>query len=187
MSRTLLSSLLLLTLFVATDADALCGDVTGDGQKSATDALAVLRSAVGDPVELTCAGEGPADLRFYNDFSCNSGSSVSDARFNGFAFSADGGQTSAYQSVDRTDIDAIEIDLCGGTYTFEGPIYLPPGRAFTFYMAILDPAIYQFPGVETPAMFVIYDDGEPAVSSLASGSAPQSSDVGVLYGGLRRE
>jgi hypothetical protein len=187
MSRTLISTVLLLTLFVATDAGALCGDVTGDGQKSATDALAVLRSAVGDPVELTCAGEGPADLRFYNDFSCNSGSSVSEAHFNGFTFSADAGQTSAYQSVDRTDISAIEIDLCGGTYAFDGPIYLPPGRALTFYMAILDPTIYQFPGVETPAMFVLYDDGAPAASSLASGSAQQSSNVGVLYGGLLRE
>jgi len=183
MSPTRISAVLLLTLSLATEAGALCGDVTGDGQKTATDALAVLQSAVGNPVELTCAGEGPSDLRFYNDFSCGSGSSVSEARFNGFAFSADAGQTTDYQSVDRTEIDTIEIDLCGGTYFFDGPISLSPGRALTFYMALLDPAVYEFPGVDVPAMFVMYDDGVPAGAAVASGSEPQSSSAGVLYGG----
>jgi hypothetical protein len=176
-----------LVLFVAIDALAVCGDVTGDGAKTATDALAVLRSSVGDPIELVCAGEGPSDLRFYNDFSCGSGSSVSEARFNDFTFSADAGQTTAYQSVALAAIDTIEIDLCGGTYYFEGPISLPPGRALTFYMAILDPEVYQFPGVDVPAMFVLYDDGAPA-GSLDTGSSPvQSNRAGVLYGGRLRE
>jgi hypothetical protein len=192
MRRTTLARLLnsfvsSLALFLAADAWAVCGDVNGDGQKSATDALAVLRSAVGDPVELVCAGEGPSDLRFYNDFSCGSGSSVSEARFNGFTFSADAGQTTVYQSVELAAIDTIEIDLCGGTYYFEGPISLPPGRAMTFYMAILDPEVYQFPGVDVPAMFVLYDDGAPA-GSLDAGSSPaQSNRAGVLYGGRLRE
>jgi hypothetical protein len=34
-------------------------------------------------------------------------------------------------------------------------------------MAFLDPSIYQFPGIEMPAMFVLYDDGVPAGSSAA--------------------
>jgi hypothetical protein len=187
MERRLFLAAFLLAVFAVTDALALCGDVNGDGQKSATDALAVLRSAVGDPVELTCAGEGPSDLRFYNDFSCGSGSSVSEARFDSFIFSADAGETSAYQSVDRTDIDSIEIDLCGGTYYFAGPINLSPGRALTFYMALLDPAVYVFPGVDVPAMFVLYDDGAPAGAAMAGGLEQQSSGAGWLYGGrLRR-
>lgn len=186
MRRASFLSACLLALLCTTDALALCGDVNGDGKKSATDALAVLRSAVGDPVELTCAGEGPSDLRFYNDFSCGSGSSVSQARFNGFTFSADAGETTQYQSVDRTDIDNIEIDLCDGTYFFQGPINLSPGRALTFYMALLDPAVYQFPGVDVPAMFVIYDDGVPAGAAMNGGLQPRDSSVGVLYGGRVR-
>jgi hypothetical protein len=172
---------LVFVLFATTDSLALCGDVNGDGQKSATDALAVLRSAVGDPVELTCVGEGPSDLRFYNDFLCSSGSSVSEARFNGLKFSADAGEVSAYQSVDLTEIVDIEIDLCGGTYYFAGPISVSPGRALTFYMAFLDPAVYQFPGVEVPALFVMYDDGVPAGTA---GIQQGASSTSVLYGGL---
>lgn len=187
MTRLLNSFALSLALFAATDAVAVCGDVNGDGQKSATDALAVLRSAVGDPVELVCAGEGASDLRFYNDFSCGSGSSVSEARFNGFTFSADAGEVSAYQSVDLAAIDTVEIDLCGGTYYFDGPIALSPGRAITFYMALLDPAIYQFPGVDVPAMFVLYDDGAPAGALAAGSSMAESGNAGVLYGGRLRE
>jgi len=180
-------SALVLVCLSATGALAVCGDVTGDGAKTATDALAVLRSAVGDPVELVCTGEGPSDLRFYNDFSCGSGSSMSEARFNGFTFSADAGEVSDYQSVDREAIDTIEIDLCGGTYAFSGPIYLPPGRALTFYMAILDPAVYEFPGVDVPAMFVIYDDGAPAGSLVEGTPDTRSSPGGVAYGGRLRE
>src|SRR5205085_7409454 len=47
-------------------ASALCGDVTGDGKNTTKDALAVLRSAVGQPVELTCEDSGPSRLRYYN-------------------------------------------------------------------------------------------------------------------------
>lgn len=176
---------LALVLFTASDAVAVCGDVTGDGQKTATDALAVLRSSVGDPIELICAGEGPSDLRFYNDFSCGSGSSLSEARFDGLTFSADAGETSPYQSVDLMEITEIEIDLCGGTFYFSGPIYLSPGRALTFFMAFLDPSIYQFPGIEMPAMFVLYDDGVPAGSSAAVAADINPSGASVLYGGRK--
>lgn len=176
---------MILVLFCAADAAAVCGDVTGDGVKTATDALAVLRSAVGDPIELICTGEGPSDLRFYNDFSCGSGSSLSQARFNGLTFSADAGEASPYQSVDRSAIDAIEIDLCGDTFYFPGPIYLSPGRALTFFMALLDPVVYQFPGIEVPAMFVLYDDGVPAGSVTAGAAVMPASNAAVLYGGRR--
>jgi hypothetical protein len=172
-----------LVLFTGGDAVAVCGDVTGDGAKTATDALAVLRSSVGDPIELICAGEGPSDLRFYNDFSCSSGSSLSQARFNGFSFSADAGESSPYQSVDLTAISEIEIDLCGETFYFSGPINLSPGRALTFLMALLDPVVYQFPGIEMPAMFALYDEGVPAGSPTAVAGTINGSEATVLYGG----
>ena len=176
------AAMLVCVLFSRT-ALAVCGDVTGDGQKSATDALAVLRSAVGQPVELTCAGEGPSKLRFYNDFSCTSGSSVSEARFNGLTFSADAGVVSEYQIVDREQIDTIEIDLCGSTFSFAGPVDLPPDRGITFLMALLDPAIYSVPGVDTPAYLVLYDDGVPASAAVTAAPGERSGVAGLIYGG----
>lgn len=174
-----------IVLFCAADSAAVCGDVTGDGVKTATDALAVLRSSVGDPVELVCAGEGPSDLSFWNDFACGSGSSLSQARFNGLTFSADAGESSPYQSVDLTEINDIEIDLCGDTFYFPGPIYLSPGRALTFLMALLDPVVYPFPGIDVPAMFVLYDDGVPAGALTAPPADVNASGASVLYGGRR--
>jgi hypothetical protein len=41
-------------LLAAGNAHAVCGDVTGEGEVSSADALAVLRSAVGQPQNLTC-------------------------------------------------------------------------------------------------------------------------------------
>ena len=41
-------------LLMAGNAYAVCGDVTGEGEVSSSDALAVLRSAVGQPQTLTC-------------------------------------------------------------------------------------------------------------------------------------
>jgi hypothetical protein len=45
---------LLLATVLATDAHAVCGDVTGEGEVSTSDALAVLRASVGRPQTLTC-------------------------------------------------------------------------------------------------------------------------------------
>jgi len=56
--RRVCGVLLLLTLafhLPAPIAHAVCGDVNGDGLQTATDALAVLQSAVGRPVELVCS------------------------------------------------------------------------------------------------------------------------------------
>jgi len=201
----LLITSLILALFAPQHALALCGDVTGDGARSASDALAVLRSAVGQPVDLICEDGGPSKLRYYNDFACQSGSSVSQATFNGLTFEADSAATSDYQTVDLTQINGIEISLCGGTYNFAGPLNLPPNRAITFFMVFADPAVYAFgtcsvttstacsfdedcPNSETciggdsPAFFVLSDDGTPA-AALTSGSPPQPGhELAVLFG-----
>ena len=205
----LLVTSLILALFTSQHALALCGDVTGDGARSASDALAVLRSAVGQPVDLVCEDSGPSKLRYYNDFTCQSGSSVSQATFNGLTFEADAGATSDYQTVDLTEISTIEISLCGGTYNFAGPLNLPPNRAITFFMVFADPAVYAFgacsittstacsvdedcPNSETciggssPAFFVMNDDGAPA-AALTSGSPPQpGKEIAVLFGRGKR-
>ena len=168
-------------LFVSQNADAVCGDVNGDGNRSAVDALAVLKAATGQTVELACAGEGPSDLRFFNDFDCNSGSDLSVASFNGFTFQANAGDSSAYQSVDRDSIDTIVVDICGGEYNFPGPINLPPDRKITFYVALLDPAFYG----EGRALFVLYDEGE-AASALTTGETDMlpAGGIGYAFGNL---
>jgi hypothetical protein len=168
-------------LFVSHNADAVCGDVNGDGNRSAVDALAVLKAATGQAVELSCVGEGPSDLRFYNDFDCNEGSDLAEARFNGFTFQATAFDQSAYQSVDRDSIDEMVVEFCGGEYNFPGPINLPPDRKITFYVALVDPAVYG----EGRALFVLYDDGE-AASALMGGETDMlpASGIGYAFGNL---
>jgi hypothetical protein len=179
--KILYPSFLVLALTLPTaDAAALCGDVTGDDARSASDALAVLRAAVGQQVDLVCKEERPSRLQYYNDFTCNSGSSVSEARFNGLTFEADAGEVSGYQVVDRDQVDSIELDVCGGTFTFPGPINLPRNREITFFMALLDPDFYEFPGIDVPAQIVFFDDG--ARTDLRAGGA-ETGVVGKLYGG----
>lgn len=50
--------LVLLVLSSSDAAYAVCGDVNGDGRNTAVDALAVLQSAVGQSVELSCSCAG---------------------------------------------------------------------------------------------------------------------------------
>ena len=181
MSLLVRAGLFFAFLFISQNAEAVCGDVTGDGNRSAVDALAVLKAATGQQVTLTCAGEGPSDLRFYNDFTCNNGSQTSEASFNGFTFEADGGEISDYQSVDVDSINDIVVDICGGEYNFPGPINLPPNRRITFYVALLDPDVYG----EGRALFVLYDDGEPAGAlGLGETDATPSSGIGYAFGDL---
>jgi len=158
--------------------------VNGDGQLTATDALTVLRAAVGQSSNLVCAGDGPSQLRYYNDFSCQSGSSVSQATVNGLSFEADAGAFSDYQTTDLTTIDTVEIDLCGTIYDFTGPVYLPPDRSMTFWMVLLDPAVYQSADA---AQLVITDDGTAASAGLAAGQAEMTPAraTTVLYGHRR--
>lgn len=179
---SLLAPALLLTLAGATSAPALCGDVTGDGKKTANDALAVLRSAVGQPVALQCIGEAPK-IQYFNDFGCGSGSSVSTLEFNGYSFSANVDTASAFQTVDLEQATGMHVELCGGDYYFNGPQSLPRDRRIQVFMLLLDPEVYQFPNVEVPANLVFYDLGpiDAALTVGASPGAPQ--EIGVLFGG----
>jgi hypothetical protein len=172
-------ALFLLVLGTAGPALAVCGDVNGDAKKSTLDALLVLRSAVGQNVTLTCEDSGPSRLRYYNDFTC--GTQTSQAKFNGFTFVSEGGEFSDYQIVDRDSITNIELKVCGGTYTFQGPLYLPPNRSLTFLMVLLDPEIY---GTEngTPAYLIIEDDGVAATADAAISTARSKNVLTVLRG-----
>ena len=167
-------------LFMRGEAAAVCGDVNGDGNRGATDALAVLRAATGQPVDLVCSGEGPSSLRYYNDFDCNSGSANSQATFNGFTFNASSGNSSEYQSVDLASIDTIVVTICGGEYNFKGPIFLPPDRKMGFYVALLNDTVYG----AGRALFVLYDDGEAASALTVDPNALPANGVSYGYGEL---
>ena len=176
------AAILGLALSGPTSAFALCGDVTGDGKRTPTDALAVLRSSVGQTVNLQCAESGPSRVRYYNDFSCSEGSSVSELTFNGFTFLADAGETSEFQTVDRLDISDIEIDLCGTTYTIDGPLALPRNRSIEAFMVKADPDIYTF--ADDPVFFVLFDLGEPVetIAGEPAGEEPRELAVAAGHG-----
>jgi hypothetical protein len=190
MKTFVLSACLAVVIGSAEVARALCGDVTGDEKKTTADALAVLRSAVGQTVNLVCH-DGPSRLRYLNAFDCGSGSDLSTLEFNGFDFTADAFDYSPYESVDRESINDFHVALCGGDYYFDGPSYLPRNRSIYLYMVLADPEVYDFPGVEVPAFLVLFDEGIPADgATLASGSqgpVPGSGqEAAVFAGGLRR-
>jgi hypothetical protein len=173
----------ILFLMIAHDARAECGDVTDDGECTATDALAVLQHAVGQPVSLVCEGEGPSQLRFYNPFYCDGQNAVSQARIGGVTWSADSDAFAQYEKTGWTVLANIEIDVCGTTLYFPGPINVAPDRSITFYVALLDPNVYQIPGVEWPAMFIMNDDGMHCPDSVAGETMPPT--VHGVYGGAQ--
>jgi hypothetical protein len=188
MKISLLCASLAMMLGSAQGALAVCGDVTGDDQKTTTDALAVLRSAVGQNVNLVC-DDGPSRLRYYNAFECSSGSDISTLEFNGYEFSADAYEYSPYEFVDRTSIDTFHVELCGTDYYFDGPTYLPRNRSIFFYVVLADPEVYTT--VEDPAFLVLLDEGIPAsddalLSSVALSVPESGSEVAVFSGGSRR-
>jgi hypothetical protein len=67
-NRVALSLFLLLATSGA--AHAVCGDVTGDGERLASDALAVLRAAVGQSVPLECSCEDCVTTTTVPSFCC---------------------------------------------------------------------------------------------------------------------
>jgi hypothetical protein len=189
MKTFIVSTTFAFVMGMAASALAVCGDVTGDEKKTVADALAVLRSSVGQEVNLQC-DDGPSRLRYYNAFNCGSGSDISTLEFNGYDFTADGFSFSPYEVVDRESIDNFHITLCGGDYYFDGPSYLPRNRSIYFYMVLADPEVYDF-GVEVPAFLVLFDEGIPAdeTTLMSSADAPGSGsgqEAAVFVGGLQR-
>jgi len=184
MKKSVLSiSLLVLTLAGATQALAVCGDVTGDGKKTTADALAVLRSAVGQVVQLQCLS-GPTEVRFLNDFNCSSGSSVSTLDFHGYEFSADTGQRSPFQTVDLDVATTMHIELCGGDYDFSGEQILLPGRQYEAFMILVDPDIYPD---NLTAWLIFYDLGSSEASMTTNGAGAASQEAGVMVGRRRTD
>jgi hypothetical protein len=182
--KTFLKLTLLATvLAAATDVHAVCGDVTGDGEKTTSDALAVLKSSVGQNVDLVCIDDTPSRIAFYNDIDCNTGSDVSQLRFidsdENYTFNADPGETTAYQTVDDTQIDNIEIDLCGDEYTFGSPFNLAPNHSYTLFLVLIDPDVY---GEEGLAYAILYDDGIPVEATSAALSEAGAEPAWIIGG-----
>ena len=165
MKSLFVSTTFALAMSMAASAQAVCGDVTGDQEKTTSDALAVLRSAVGQQVALVC-DEGPSRIRFSNATLCN-GDSQATLSFNGLEFSADYGPPTEYQVVDRPSIDNVQATICGGQaqFSFEGPFHLPRNRSITAFLVIGHPEVYESES-EFTAFLVLRDNGIPADASL---------------------
>lgn len=180
MTKSLIAaSALALSLFAAGNASAICGDVTGDGKKNTSDALAVLRSAVGQPVDLMCES-GPSLVSYYNDFKCGvDDTTPGTASFGGHDFEADPYGSSPYQEVSLTTLANIMVSDCNGDYEFPGPIYLPPNRKISFFVIIADPDYYDFS--DFPAFITFYDDGEEA-DAAATASDRSGREIAYAAG-----
>jgi hypothetical protein len=167
------------------EASALCGDLNGDNKKTTADALALLKSAVGQNVNLMCLDTTPSRIRFYNPFDCTTGSDIATLTFNdsdeSYEFTADFDVSSPYQTIDDTTIDNIEIDVCGGEYTFNDPFHLAPNHSYTLFMVLVDPDIYG----EGSAYAILYDEGEPVVATAAAAADP-AGEPAISLGSLRQ-
>src|SRR5262245_24468295 len=106
MNTKTLTLMLALMFALPRGAAAVCGDVNGDLKKTSADALLVLRSAVGQTVDLNCIDTTPSRVRFYSEIDCTSGSDTSVAHFDdsdeSYQFQANPNQTTAYKTVDDT-------------------------------------------------------------------------------------
>jgi hypothetical protein len=188
MKSLFVSSTFALAMSMAASAQAVCGDVTGDQEKTTSDALAVLRSAVGQQVALVC-DEGPSRIRFSNATPCNGESQTATLSFNGLEYSAGYGVPTEYQVVDRLSIDNVQATLCGGQvqFFFEGPFHLPRNRSITAILVIGHPDIYESES-ELPAFLVLRDNGIPADGSLLQSAEEPAAgeEAAVFVGELRR-
>lgn len=184
MKTFVLFFLLTMALVPPRQASAVCGDLNGDNKKTAADALALLKSAVGQNVNLLCTDTTPSRIRFYNGFDCSVGSDTSVLSFHdtdeNYEFEADLDESTAFQTVDETTIDDIEIDLCGGTYTFNDPFHLAPNHSYTLFMVLVDPALYG----EGSAYAILYDNGIAVVGTSATPLSAESEPA-VIVGSLR--
>jgi len=125
---------------------AVCGDVNGDDSRTASDALAVLKSAVGQNVDLECTADPlrPSQVRLYNAFNCASGSDNAILETDhGQDWSANNTDSySGYQVVEESLIEGINYKQCGENIRFEGPVSVPPERRIVFFVVAAHPDFY---------------------------------------------
>ena len=183
-----------LALLVGTSepASALCGDVSGDAKVTSTDALRVLKKAVGQPVALTCE-QVPVEFTNYfgfaNGLTCNDASvkaQMTWSRHPGLTWSGNS-QSSLPFTVDFERVDDSEVTgtitisfgVCG-SIVFDinswDVVYPMPtsGGAWVFpYYEASTNSVYLFlelAAVESPSLQ--YSDASPVVTTLAVTAAP---------------
>jgi len=125
--RNTIAAAALLTLFSTNHAlaQALCGDVNETGTVTSSDALAVLKEAVGQPVDLTCDQCGstcPGDPRYLL------GEWVFESDFEGILFE---------NEYDLFAVDEINCEIIGQSLNDGSIVYAYAGEEYDY--VLLDP------------------------------------------------
>lgn len=130
---------LFLSLACTAARAAECGDVVGGGDGIKTsDALAVLREAVGLDSNLTCVAPASqySRMRVYGFDGC---SRTTFRASTGETMAADEGKYSAYVEFPRDSVQWVEVTACGVTDRFDGPFTIPRERLLSVEVLLLDP------------------------------------------------
>ena len=124
----------------ASPAFAVCGDVNGDGNRTASDALMVLMSSTGQSLDLVCETAAVESqysrIRVYGLEGC---SSTKYKASTGEVFTASGGQLGDYVEFKHDSIQWVEATACGETIRFDGPFTIPRERKLRVEILLLDP------------------------------------------------
>ncbi len=148
----------LLTTTVAARA-ADCGDVIGGGDGVKTsDALAVLRKSVGQPVSLQCeASESQySKIRVYGLEGC---SSTKFKASTGETVTATEGNYSSYIEFPHDSVSWVEVTACGETVRFDGPFTIPRERMLHAEILLLDPIWLGYTCDDIVVYVTLIDDG----------------------------
>ena len=164
---------------------AVCGDVTGDDAVRTSDALAVLKSAVGQSIQLTCKTEvEPVVLRhsrgrLFNGFGCPSGSDRAELRTDeGQFFAVDSpGAYSSYQTLNTSQVAGVTYEQCGLSVRFPGPLTVAPERKFSVQVLALEDTLY---GPDT-FFLAVFDEGPRSGAPSAEARLSHRSGE-MLYG-----
>lgn len=158
--RSVFLTTLVLVLATACGADAAeCGDVIGGGDGVKTsDALAVLRKSVGQPVGLQC--EAPESqysrIRVYGLDGC---ASTKFQASSGETITASEGQYSSYVEFPHDSVSWVEVTACGETVRFDGPFTIPRERLLHAEILLLDPLWFGYTCDDIVVYVTLVDDG----------------------------
>lgn len=136
-----------------------CGDVIGGGDGVKTsDALAVLRKSVGQPVSLQC--EAPESqysrIRVYGLEGCPSTKFEAST---GETLTASEGNYSSYIEFPQDSVSWVEVTACGETIRFDGPFTIPRERLLHAEILLLDPIWFGYTCDDIVVYVTLIDDG----------------------------
>jgi hypothetical protein len=160
MRTTIAAAVFAAVLLTAASAYAdVCGDVDDSGELSASDALRVLRGAVGLPVNLIC--EATAESQF-SKVRVHGFDLCPDTKFKsstGEILTVSGTGYSAYVEFPHDSVQWVEVTACGYTDRFNGPFTIPRERMLHVEVLLLDPIWQGYTCDDLVTYITLIDDG----------------------------